>query len=140
MSPPDAEHWIDIDLSDLNLRAPLTTLDDLATAAAHVYERFVPHADQGWEWIGPLGRPEFDCWSYQLHDGQLIVSAARLPVRRAAGTRSMDTPDLNSTDRVSPYRTGQLTQRPWTGEPGSKIWKPLPRAPESGAAQEGGLH
>ena len=52
--------WIEIDLSDLGLPADMPTLDDLATAAAHVYERFVPYADEGWQWVTYPGSRNFD--------------------------------------------------------------------------------
>src|SRR6266851_3724652 len=54
--------WIEIDLSDLGLPAEMPTLDDLALAAAHVYERFVPYADDGWEWVTYPGSRDFDGW------------------------------------------------------------------------------
>jgi hypothetical protein len=124
--PPENERQIEIDLSDLGLRAPLTSLDDLATAASYVYERFVPYADEGWEWVGQPGLPTFDCWTYQMRDGELVVAGARLPVRRAAGATSQ--PRANPSHGVSAYRTRQLTQTPWTAEPGSKIWRPFTQA------------
>ena len=120
----ESERWIEVDLSDLALPAPLTTLDELATAAAHLYERFVPYADEGWEWLGQPGLPGFDCWNYQLRQGTLIVSAARLRLRRVA-TDLPTTSETPAPHAVSTYRTHQLTERPWTGEPGSKAWRPL---------------
>jgi hypothetical protein len=120
----ESERWIEVDLSDLALPAPLTTLDELATAAAHLYERFVPYADEGWEWLGQPGLPGFDCWNYQLRHGALVVGAARLRVRRVA-TGAPSAAGARAPHAVSAYRTHQLTERPWTGEPGSKAWRPL---------------
>src|SRR5260370_11284511 len=75
--------WIEIDLSDLGLPAEMPTLDDLALAAAHVYERFVPYADDGWEWVTYPGSREFDGWVYSVHGRRRILSGARLLSRRA---------------------------------------------------------
>jgi hypothetical protein len=74
--------WIEIDLSDLGLDAELPTLDDLALAAAHVYERFVPYADDGWEWLTYPGSRDFDGWVYAEGERQRLVVGARLLSRR----------------------------------------------------------
>src|SRR5216683_3611396 len=74
--------WIEIDLSDLELPAEMPTLDDLAVAAAHVYERFVPYADDGWEWLSYPGSRDFDGWLYAEHAGWRILAGARLLSRR----------------------------------------------------------
>lgn len=125
-SPEYDKRWVDIDLSDLGLRAPLTTLDDLATAVAQIYERFVPYADDGWEWVSQPGLADFDCWTYQMRDGELVVASAHLLIRRPSDTRQ--TPSaVEMPHAVSAHRTRQLTQRPWTAEPGSKLWKPFSR-------------
>ena len=111
---------IDIDLSDLGLPANMPTLDDLAVAATYVYERFVPFADEGWEWLTYPGSSDFDGWTYDERAGRAILAGARLQCRRAAP----DDPSLvRPSHGVSAYRTRQLTGTPWTSEPGSKIWK-----------------
>jgi hypothetical protein len=115
--------WIEIDLSDLGLPAYMPTLDDVALAAAHVYERFVAYADDGWEWTSYPGSRDFDGWVFAERGGQYILTAARLLSRRAAPDEPADA--LRPTHGVSAYRTRQLTGRPWTAEPGSKIWKSL---------------
>jgi|SRR5579859_1689667 len=123
--PPSIEsetRWIEIDLSDLGLPAAMPTLDDLALAAAHVYERFVPYADDGWEWVTYPGSREFDGWVYS-HQGRRILTGARLLSRRA--TPEPATPQSRPSHGVSAYRTRQLTGRSWTAEPGSKAWKPF---------------
>src|ERR1700716_919796 len=75
--------WIEIDLADLGLAAEMPTLDDLALAAAHVYERFVPYADDGWEWVSYPASRDFDGWIYAERAHRRIVAAARLLSRRA---------------------------------------------------------
>ena len=115
--------WIEIDLSDLGLPADMPTLDHLAVAASHVYERFVPYADEGWEWVTHPGSRDFDGWVYDDQRGsQRTIVAARLLSRRAAVEEPTTARPAHG---VSAYRTRQLTGRPWTAEPGSKIWKPL---------------
>ena len=114
--------WIEIDLSDLGLPADMPTLDHLAAAASHVYERFVPYADEGWEWVTHPGSRDFDGWVYDERGGQRTIVRARLLSRRAAPEEPASARPAHG---LSAYRTRQLTGRPWTAEPGSKIWKPL---------------
>ena len=118
--------WIEIDLADLELPADAQqTLDGLATAASHVYERFVPYADEGWEWVTHPGSREFQGWVVGERAGQSVLLGARLLSRRAAPDES---PAGRPAHGISAYRTRQLTGRPWTAEPGSKLWKPFSRA------------
>ena len=122
--PPNVEaetRWIEIDLSDLGLAAEMPTLDDLALAAAHVYERFVPYADDGWQWVTYPGSRQFDGWVYSERARRRIVAGARLLSRRAVPEESASTP--RPTHGVTAYRTRQLTGRSWTAEPGSKVWR-----------------
>src|SRR5229473_7403224 len=87
VTPPSVgadTRWIEIDLSDLGLPAEMPTLDDLAVAATHVYERFVPYADDGWEWVTYPGSRDFDGWVYSERGRQRILVGARLLSRRAA--------------------------------------------------------
>jgi len=119
-APSAAEaRWIEIDLSDLGLPAEMSRLDELALATAHVYERFVPYADEGWEWVVFPGTREFDGWVAAA--GGRTLAAARLLSRRVAETEPANRP----THGISAYRTRQLTSRPWTAEPGSKRWRSL---------------
>lgn len=111
--------WIEIDLSDLDLPAEMGRLDELALATAHVYERFVPYADEGWEWVAFPGTREFDGWV--LAAGGRTLAAARVLSRRVAEIETGQRP----AHGVSAYRTRQLTNSPWTAEPGSKRWHPL---------------
>src|SRR6266852_838253 len=113
--------WIEIDLSDLGLPAEMPTLDDLALAAAHVYERFVPYADDGWEWVTYPGSRDFDGWVYAERAHRRIVGAARLLSRRALLDESAT--QSRPSHGLSAYRTRQLTGRSWTAEPGSKVWR-----------------
>jgi hypothetical protein len=113
--------WIEIDLSDLGLAAEMPTLDDLALAAAHVYERFVPYADDGWQWVTYPGSRQFDGWVYSERNQRRIVGAARLLSRRAMPDEPA--PQSRPSHGLSAYRTRQLTGRPWTAEPGSKAWR-----------------
>ena len=122
--PPSVEaetRWIEIDLSDLGLPAEMLTLDDLALAAAHVYERFVPYADDGWQWVTYPGSRQFDGWVYSERNQRRIVDAARLLSRRAMPDEPAST--LRPAHGVTAYRTRQLTGRSWTAEPGSKVWR-----------------
>jgi hypothetical protein len=113
--------WIEIDLSDLGLPAEMPTLDDLALAATHVYERFVPYADDGWEWVAYPGSRQFDGWVYLEHAGRRILAGARLLSRRAAAEEPPTA--WRPSHGLSAYRTRQLTGRSWTAEPGSKVWR-----------------
>ena len=112
---------IEIDLSDLGLPADMGQPDQLALATAHVYERFVPYADEGWEWVAFPGSREFDGWVVSERAFERTILGARLLSRRA------ETSDQRTASRpahgVSAYRTRQLTGRAWTAEPGSKLWR-----------------
>src|SRR5438128_7919272 len=112
---------IEIDLSDLGLDADMSTPDDLAVAAAHVYERFVPYADDGWEWLSYPGSRDFDGWLYTERADRRIFAGARMLSRRVTTDEAATT--VRPMHGLSAYRTRQLTGRPWTAEPGSKIWK-----------------
>ena len=116
---PQELRWIEIDLSDLRLSASeaLSTPDGLAMLASHVYERFVPYADEGWEWVTHPGSRDFEGW---VSNDRGVLMAARLLSRRAAEATDEAS---RAAHGVSAYRTRQLTGRPWTAEPGSKIWK-----------------
>src|SRR6266851_9331226 len=109
--------WIEIDLSDLGLPAEMPTLDDLALAAAHVYERFVPYADDGWEWLSYPGSRDFDGWLYTERADRRIFAGARMLSRRVTTDEAATT--VRPMHGLSAYRTRQLTGRPWTAEPGS---------------------
>jgi hypothetical protein len=108
---------IEIDLADLELSADLSRPDQVALATAHVYERFVPYADEGWEWVTFPGAREFDGWV--ISAGLLV--AVRLQTRRAEDADGAPRP----AHGVSAYRARQLTGRPWTAEPGSKLWRSM---------------
>jgi hypothetical protein len=109
--------FIEIDLSDLGLSADLSQPDLVALATAHIYERFVPYADDGWEWVTFPGSREFDGWL--ISRNRLV--GVRLFSRRAAPAGGA----ARSAHGVSAYRTRQLTGRPWTAEPGSKLWRSM---------------
>jgi len=110
--------WIEIDLSDLGLPAEMRNLDERARATAHVYERFVPYADEGWEWVVLPGSRDFDGWVVAA--GGRTLAAARILSRRVADEETGQRP----AHGLSAYRTRQLTARPWTALPGSKHWRP----------------
>ncbi len=114
--------WTEIELADLGLPADMPTLDDLAGAAAHVYERFVAYADDGWEWVTYPGSRDFDGWVSRDQGSRRILAAARLLSRRAVPEQP-SAAQPRPLHGVSPYRTSQLTGRPWTAEPGSKLWR-----------------
>ena len=112
---------IEIDLSDLDLSVDVSNPDELALATAHVYERFVPYADDGWEWVTFPGGRDFDGWVYSDREQSQIIAAARLLSRRVP-SEELASP-MRPTHGVSEYRTRQLTGRSWTAEPGSKHWR-----------------
>ncbi|HEY1297466.1 MAG TPA: hypothetical protein VGJ60_30670 [Chloroflexota bacterium] len=123
-TPPVSEvRLIEIDLSDLRLSADLSQPDQVAMATAHIYERFVPYADEGWEWVTFPGSREFDGWvvSERAHDRTIL--SVRLLSRRAEPSESGAV--SRPAHGVSAYRTRQLTGRAWTAEPGSKLWRSL---------------
>jgi hypothetical protein len=99
----------------------MPTLDDLAVAAAHVYERYVPYADEGWQWVNYPGSRAFDGWVYAERASLHILAGARLLSRRTAPEEAA--PSSRPGHGLSAYRTRQLTGRAWTAEPGSKVWK-----------------
>src|SRR5579859_3698348 len=111
--------WIEIDLADLWLPADMPTLDDLAVAAAHVYERFVPYADDGWQWVNYPGSRAFDGWVSTERASLRILAGARLLCRRAVSEEHAS--GARPGHGLSAYRTRQLTGRAWTAEPGSKV-------------------
>ena len=113
--PLSEARLIEIDLSDLCLSGDLSQPDQVALATAHVYERFVVYADEGWEWVTFPGSPEFDGWVVARN----VLMAVRLLSRRAVLTTA------RAAHGVSGYRTSQLTGRPWTAEPGSKLWRSM---------------
>jgi hypothetical protein len=110
---------IEIDLSDLGLPADLAQPDQVALAMAHMYERFVPYADEGWEWVTFPGSRDFDGW---------IVSGRTLVAARLLSQRADDRTAPRPAHGVSAYRTRQLTGRAWTAEPGSKLWRSIGEA------------
>src|SRR5215471_11566226 len=99
--------WIEIDLSDLHLPALMETHNARALAAAHVYERFVPYADEGWEWVTMPGSRAFDGWTYADSGDRYTLAGARLLCRRVAAAE--DSATVRPTHGVSAYRTDQLT-------------------------------
>ena len=107
---------IAIDLSDLRLPADLSRPDVVATATAHVYERFVAYADDGWEWVTFPGARDFEGWQISEHGRS--ITGVHLLCRRAAPVET-----TRAAHGVSPYRTRQLTGFAWTAEPGSKRWR-----------------
>lgn len=112
---------IAIDLADLDLPAEMSSLDEVASAASHIYERFVPYADDGWEWVTHPSSREFQGWQYGDRGGVRTITGARLECRRV-DPREVPR-EARPTHGLSAYRTRQLTANPWTAEPGSKRWR-----------------
>jgi hypothetical protein len=121
--PVSEVRLIEIDLSDLELSADLAQPDLVALATAHVYERFVPYADEGWEWVTFPGSHEFDGWVVSERARDRTILGVRLLSRRADSAES--TPMSRPAHGLSAYRTRQLTGRAWTAEPGSKLWRSM---------------
>ena len=120
-STPANERWIDVDLSDLHLSSDMGSLDHRAEVAAHIYERFVPYADEGWEWVIHPASRRFDSWVTGEGDARSEIIAARLLCRRADGENR---PGERPAHGLSSYRTRQLTRRLWSAEPASKNYRP----------------
>jgi hypothetical protein len=121
--PVSEVRLIEIDLSDLGLSADLTRPDQVALATAHIYERFVAYADDGWEWVTFPGSRDFDGWVLSDRAPDRTILAVRLLSRRAEPVESAAV--SRPAHGVSAYRTMQLTGRAWTAEPGSKLWRPI---------------
>src|SRR4030081_1249244 len=89
--PPSVEaetRWIEIDLSDFGLAAEMPTLDDLALAAAPVYERLGPSPADGGKGVTYPGSRQFDGWVYSERARRRIFAGARLLSRRAVPEES----------------------------------------------------
>jgi hypothetical protein len=121
--PVSEVRLIEIDLSDLGLSADLTRADQVALATAHIYERFVAYADDGWEWVTFPGSRDFDGWVLSERAAGRTIVAVRLLSRRAEPVEAYAT--SRPAHGVSAYRTMQLTGRAWTAEPGSKLWRSM---------------
>lgn len=113
------ERWIEIDLADLHLSSDMSSLDHRAEVASYIYERFVPYADEGWEWVVHPASRRFDDW---VTNGSEIT-AARMHCRRVEPETPHSERALNG---LSGYRTRQLTRRLWSSEPTSKVYRPVP--------------
>lgn len=107
------QRWIYIDLYDLKLPAHFDSLDERADAVSHLYERFAPFADEGWEWEVHPADHKFAGWLYQAGRGGLWVAGAELLCRRVtypgSAARVLDT-----HHHLSDHRRGQLVRRLWT--------------------------
>jgi hypothetical protein len=112
-----------IDLADLDLPWQIKTLDDRATIVSHIYERFVPYADEGWVWVTLPSDPAFADWVYGERAGRVTLDGANLLSRRDSVER-VQSPQ-RAVRAVSLHRLRQLAQRPWTAEPASKAWRRL---------------
>jgi hypothetical protein len=116
------ERWIEIDLSDLHLSSDMSSLDHRAEVATHIYERFVPYADEGWEWVVHPASPRFNDWVTGAGENGTEIRAARL-LCRCANSEKHD--EHRATHGMSGYRTRQLTRRLWSSEPASKVYRPV---------------
>lgn len=112
----EQHRWIFIDLFDLKMPAHMQTIDDRSEVVSHLYERFAPFADEGWEWTIHPSSYQYDGWVYQDWEGLLKLAGANLYCRRVL------TPDLvraiDPQHHVPQYRTRQLIQRLYKLEPG----------------------
>jgi hypothetical protein len=117
------EREIFVDLADLDLPWQIQTFDDRSTVVSHIYERFVPYADEGWVWVTTPSDPAFSGWVCGERDGRETLVGAdlrsrRVGVEQAPGAR-------RPVHGMSLHRVRQLAQRPWTAEPASKAWRRL---------------
>lgn len=129
--PAFEERTIFVDLADLDLPWQMKTLGDRATVVSHLYERFVPYADDGWVWERSPADPALAEWVYGERDGRVTLEGANLRSRRA--NLGPGEQRWQAVHAVSLHRLRQLAQRPWTAEPASKLWRRLePSQPASG--------
>ena len=110
-----------VGLSDLHLSSDMSSLDHRAEVAANIYERFVPYADEGWEWVIHPASRRFDSWVTGEGAAQSEIVAARLLCRRADDENAKGERPAHG---LSSYRTRQLTRRLWSAEPASKNYRP----------------
>jgi hypothetical protein len=129
-TPRPEQRTIFIDLRDLHLPGYLVQPDERATVASHIYERFTPFADDGWEWTILPSDAAFDGWVYENIDGRLSIVGANLVCRRPRERAPMWS---DAAHHVSEHRVHQLTGFRWTAEPGSKVWRELPHEASSHA-------
>ena len=120
-TPTVEERKIFIDLADLDLPWQIQTFDDRSTIVSHIYERFVPYADEGWVWVTLPSDPAFVDWVYGERDGRVTLEGANLLSRRVSAERVLR--PGRAVHAVSLHRLRQLAQRPWTAEPASKAWR-----------------
>jgi hypothetical protein len=122
-TPTVEERKIFIDLADLDLPWQIQTFDDRSTIVSHIYERFVPYADEGWVWVTLPSDPAFADWVYGERHGRVTLEGANLLSRRVSVEQAQR--PRRAAHPVSLHRLRQLAQRPWTAEPASKAWRRL---------------
>jgi hypothetical protein len=113
---------VELDLSDLRLDGDLSSPQHVAAVVAYVYERFVPFADDGWEWLDQPTSSDFQGWLREPAPRGSRLRGVRLVCRRGQRIAQLE-PEPRPVHGVSGHRTRQLTAQSWTAEPGSKIWK-----------------
>ena len=122
-TPTVEEREIFIDFADLDLPWQIKTFDDRSTIVSHIYERFVPYADEGWVWVTSPSEPAFAAWVYGERDGRVTLEGANLLSRRVSADRVQR--PRRAIHGVSLHRLRQLSQRPWTAQPASRAWSRL---------------
>src|SRR5215212_6578530 len=94
---------------EVQVPAHMQTIDQRSEVVSHMYERFAPFADEGWEWVTHPSSYEYDGWVYQESEGLLKLAGANLLCRRTL------TPELiravDPQHHVPQYRMRQLIQR-----------------------------
>ena len=111
VAPSIEYRWIYIDLFDLKLPGYLPNLAARAEVASHIYERFTPFADEGWEWTVHPADPRFSGWLYQDYMGNLKLAGAELLCKRVRVPEIVNAADTHH--HLSGHRLRQLSQRPW---------------------------
>ena len=66
---PPEQRWIYLDLPEPKDVAYLWASEDRAELVAQLYERFVPFADDGWEWVVHPADRQFTGWVERERDG-----------------------------------------------------------------------
>ncbi len=95
-----------IDLYDLQLPSEFRSAEEKAMAVSHIYERFTPFADDGWEWCVHPGDTAFLGW---VHQKSHVIGANLLCKRTVPHAVYAF---IDPQHHISEYRLHQLAQGP----------------------------
>ena len=107
--PPRVEHrWLYLDLPAPKDAAYRWALEDRAELVAQLGERFVPFADDGWEWADDPADWRFAGWVYREADGCREIVGANLLCQRVRAATAGPVAYV-APHQVSVFRERQLT-------------------------------